>query len=156
MNFELYHVGYVVDDIEAAMADYGRALGLTWAVVTPRSLRVVVDGSETPQEAELLATYSVQGPPYVELIQELSGSLWGREAGRLDHLGFWVDDLAGAFAELSAQGLDTSVQAVDDHGCPIRFSYQRASSESGPWIELVDSSVRPALMAWVTGGSYEV
>lgn len=156
MSPELYHVGYVVDDIQAAMAHYGKALGLTWAVVTPRSLRVVVDGSETPQEVELLATYSVQGPPYVELIQELSGEVWGGGARCLDHLGFWVDDLAGAFAELRSEGLDASVQAVDDHGCPIRFSYQRGASPSGPWIELVDRSVQPALLAWVTGGSYEV
>lgn len=156
MSPELYHVGYVVDDIQAAMAHYGKALGLTWAVVTPRSLRVVVDGSETPQEVELLATYSMQGPPYVELIQELSGDVWGRGARCLDHLGFWVDDLAGAFAELRSEGLDASVQAVDDHGCPIRFSYQRGASQSGPWIELVDRSVQPALLAWVTGGSYEV
>lgn len=156
MSPELYHVGYVVDDIEASMALYSRALGLTWAAVTPRSLRVVVNGSEPPRTVELLATYSVQGPPYVELIQELSGDVWGGGSLRLDHLGYWVDDLAASFAQLRADGLDASVQAVDDHDCPIRFSYQRVSSESGPWIELVDRAVRPALMAWVTGGSYDV
>jgi hypothetical protein len=156
MSPELYHVGYVVDDIEIAMAHYSKALGLTWAVVTPRSLRVVASGSDTPQSVELLATYSVQGPPYVELIQELSGGVWGSGALRLDHLGYWVDDLAGSFAQLRADGLDASVQAVDEHDCPIRFSYQRASSDSGPWIELVDRAVRPGLMAWVNGGSYDV
>lgn len=156
MSPELYHVGYVVDDIEAAMAHYGAALGLSWAVVTPRVLRVVVDGADTPKDVELLATYSVQGPPYVELIQELSGGVWGPGSRRLDHLGYWVDDLPAAFAELSAKGLDASVQAVDAHDCPIRFSYQRASSQTGPWIELVDRAVRPALLAWVSGSSYDV
>lgn len=155
---ELFHVGYVVDDIAAAMAAYSAPLGLTWATVTPRPLCVRVDEAGDPVEVELLATYSQQGPPYVELIQELRGGVWtgGRHGARLDHLGYWEPDRAGAATRLRAAGCAASVQGLDADGLPSRFTYLRPGAGGGPWIELVDEQVKPELLAWIAGGDYVV
>lgn len=154
---ELYHVGYVVDDIHRAMADYSAAAGLTWSDVAPRPLRVRVDEGADPVEVELLATYSRQGPPHVELIQELRGGVWagGHHGARLDHVGYWEPDLAGATARLRAAGCTASVAAVDPQGRPTRFAYLRPPS-GGPWLELVDEAVKPELLAWIAGEPYRV
>ncbi|GAA0828059.1 VOC family protein [Streptosporangium amethystogenes subsp. fukuiense] len=152
---EHFHYGLVVDDIERAMAEYAAALGLTWADVATRAVRVAgADGGE-PVDAVLLATYSRQGPPYVELIQDVRGGVWSG-ASRLDHIGYWVPDLAEGLAGLEASGFTASVQAVDGDGRPTRFGYRRPPSGTGPWIELVDLAVRPQLLAWIEGGGYDV
>lgn len=153
---ELYHVGYVVDDIEKAMAGYAATAGRTWSEIRPRPLRVRVDDSEEIVEVELLAAYSQPGPPYVELIQDVRGGIWsgGAHGGaRLDHLGYWESDLAGRVAALRAAGCTEIVHAVDDDGNPNRFAYVR-SPGGGPWLELVDESVRPELMAWIEDTSW--
>lgn len=154
---ELYHYGFVVDDIESAMATYGEPLHLTWAPVSTRRVRVVVDGAGPPVDVRLLATYSQQGPPYVELIQELDGDIWSQGSLGLNHVGFWVPDLAAGFERLRAAGLDASVQAVDEDGEPTRFSYQHAPGGSGaPWVELVDVAIKPQLTDWICGNAYVV
>jgi len=155
-EMELYHVGYVVDDIEEAMRTYGSALGLTWAAVTPRPVRVQVDDEPEPREILLLATYSRQGPPYIELIQEVDGDVWSSAGPRLDHVGYWIPDLRDAMEHAVATGLDRRVCAVDEHGDSTRFCYVRSSTSAGPWVELVDASVRPGLLEWVAGGDYVV
>ena len=153
---ELYHVGYVVEDIHAAMGDYTAAAGLTWSEVALRSLRVRLDGGD-PVEVELLAAYSRQGPPYVELIQELRGGVWtgGHHGARLDHIGYWEPDLAGTTARLHAAGCTASVAAVDADDRPTRFTYLRPPS-GGPWLELVDTAARPELLDWIAGQPYRV
>lgn len=153
---KLYHYGFVVDDIETAMEVYAAALDLEWSSVVPRDVRVVVDGAE-PVDVRLLAAYSRGGAPHVELIQELEGDVWSRGARGLHHLGYWVTDLDAEFDRLRECGMDSSVRCVDDAGVPQRFSYQRASSVAGgPWVELVDETVRPQLMAWIGGGAYDL
>jgi hypothetical protein len=150
---ELYHVGYVVDDIEKAMAALSATAGRTWSEIRPRHLKVQVDDSPEILQVELLAAYSRPGPPYVELIQDVSGGIWsgGAHGGaRLDHLGYWEADLPGRVAALRAAGCTQVVHAVDDSGNPVRFAYMRAPG-GGPWLELVDESVKPELMAWIEG-----
>lgn len=152
-----FHVGYVVSDLDAAMQDYGAAAGLTWARVTPRPVRVRVDEGSDPVSVDLLATYSQQGPPYVELIQEVRGGVWtdGPRGPRLDHLGYWCTDLAAETRRLLEQPGTASVLAVDPMGQPTRFAYLRPPS-GGPWVELVDERVKPDLLAWVAGQVYQV
>ncbi|GAY08334.1 VOC family protein [Pseudonocardia sp. N23] len=152
---DLYHVGYVVDDIEKAMAGLSATAGRTWSEIRPRPLRVQVDDDPTVIEVELLAAYSRPGPPFVELIQDVRGGIWsgGAHGGaRLDHLGYWERDLPGRVAALRAAGATQLVHAVDDDGNPTRFAYLRAPG-GGPWLELVDESVEPELMAWIEGRS---
>jgi len=153
----LFHVGYVVDDIRQAMAEYGDATGLTWAQPTLRPVRVLVDEDTEPVEVQLWATYSQQGPPHLELIQEVRGGVWGGVNGslRLDHVGYWESDLRAGTARLMSIPGTAAVRAVDEQGRPSRFAYFRPPS-GGPWLELVEERVRPELSAWIQGEPYRV
>ena len=54
---------------------------------------------------DLTVVYSVEGPPYLELIESQEGGVWGHHHGEgLHHIGSYHDDLAGRVAELLAVG----------------------------------------------------
>jgi hypothetical protein len=94
-----WQVGIVVEDIEQAMDEFTRALGAEWTEVQDRMSGRV--------------TFSRQGPPYLELIEGKPGGLWDASAGsRIDHLGFW------------AQDLDEERRRLEQEGAPVIFNGQ--------------------------------
>ena len=95
-----FHVGIVVADLEAALDELAQVAGIEF-----RDLGRPQVGGWTIRVA-----YSVDGPPHLELIEGPPGSPWDASAGaRLDHLGFWVDDLAGERARLEALGMQADL-----------------------------------------------
>jgi hypothetical protein len=140
----MYHVGLVVPDLRAAMEQYADTLGLTWATPHETALKVVVDGQR--RVGELSVTYSLDGPPYLELIQEHRGSVWGADGLNLTHIGFWADDLETAKRQLEESGLLSRVYEHDEQGRLARFSFH--PSGGGVWLELVRSSFQDQLDAW--------
>jgi catechol 2,3-dioxygenase-like lactoylglutathione lyase family enzyme len=142
-GLDMYHVGVVVPDVREAMARYSEALGFTWSAVGDSVLDVLVDGR--PREARIAATYSMQGPPYLELVEERSGGVWATEALGLQHVGLWTDDLAGSIERLDAAGLPGRVRHVPAEGSPALFSYHDGGA--GLWWELVSTAFRPRLEA---------
>lgn len=73
-GLDLYHIGLTVPDLRAAMEQYSDAFGFGWATVRESTHAVVVDGEQ--RQAQIAVTYSVQGPPYLELIEERRGAVW--------------------------------------------------------------------------------
>ncbi len=142
-GLDMYHVGVVVPDVRAAMAQYSAALGFTWSDGGDTVLDVVVDGR--PRPARIAATYSLEGPPYLELVEELSGGVWAAEALALNHVGLWTDDLAGSARRLDAADLPGRVRHAPPSGQPELFSYHDAGQ--GLWWELVSTAFRPRLEA---------
>ncbi len=138
----MYHVGLVVADLATAVEKYGDALELKFAAARDIELPVVVDGR--PRTVRMLATYSIDGPPYLELIEERAGSTWAADAFGMNHMGFWAEDMPSAMARLEANGLPGRVR---DTSCPPRVSYHQAGA--GMWVELVSPAVRETLDAWL-------
>lgn len=147
-GLDMYHVGVVVPDVREAMTRYSDALGFTWSPVGDSALEVLVDGR--PREARIAATYSVEGPPYLELIEERSGGVWAVGGLGLQHVGLWTDDLAGSIARLEAAGLPGRVRHLPPEGDPVLFSYHDGGA--GLWWELVSTAFRPRLDARLAAG----
>src|SRR4051794_27627256 len=124
-----FHVGLVVDDLDAAMAQLGAALGLEW--LEPKAMPV-------PGQAEpLQVVFSRQGPPFFELMKGPPGSAWDPVAGaRVDHLGFWTDDLGAESARLTAAGAPVVLDGTE-HGMALKY---HALSSAGLRIEVFDMS----------------
>jgi hypothetical protein len=129
VTLSFYHIGYAVEDIDAAMTQFP---GIEWNPVEHRELG--------PWPFSI--TFSLSGPPFLELIQGPSGGPW-TPSSEPHHLGYWSDDLAADQAALAAQGL---VPDFDGgvHGRP--FSYHRLPGDLGR-IELVDVAARPGFLA---------
>lgn len=143
----LYHMGLVVPDLAAAMAQLSEQLGLMWAPVREFPVRVV-EGGRPPVELSVPATYSQQGPPYFELIQATGQGLWSTAyAGQLHHLGLFVDDVAAEVQRLEAIGFVTEMVGVQPDGSFGGPVYLRNSL--GVRIELGGPQAREMVRAWV-------
>jgi Glyoxalase/Bleomycin resistance protein/Dioxygenase superfamily len=131
-----FHVGIVVKDLEQAMTDMGLALGLSWASIRTLPYR----------EGSLRLTCSRQGPPHLELFQSLSGSHWDASNGsRIDHLGFWSDDLEAGRRHMLANGMSVCLD-----GTTIGWNFIYFDNPHGLRIELADVRRRPAVEEWLS------
>jgi hypothetical protein len=136
-----FHVGIVVDALDAALASLSELFGYEWCEQV--HLPTPVTTPDGAFQLDLRFAYSTT-VPRLELIQAVPGSLWEAAAGSgIHHLGYWSDDVAADAAALEAQGcaLEAAGQV---------WAYYR--SPAGPRIELVDRVVAPGLeQYWATG-----
>jgi hypothetical protein len=147
-----FHVGYVVPDLAEAMRRLTASAGLRWAAARtlPVTLRTDVPGLAGEISTEVSLTYSVQGPPHLELIAERPGTIWGSEYPRLHHLGYWSGRFADDITALTRAGFEFEAGAVDEHGALTRFAYLR-EPYTGLRVELRDEARRPATERWLRG-----
>ena len=144
-GLELYHLGQTVPDLGAAMEQYTATFGFSWATIHESTPEVIVDGER--RRAEIAVTYSIQGPPYLELVQERRGSIWGADGFALTHVGFWAEDLDAGRRSLEESGLVARVRDAGRDGSPARYSYHPFGG--GMWIELVHTSFKVQLADWI-------
>jgi catechol 2,3-dioxygenase-like lactoylglutathione lyase family enzyme len=132
---DYFHVGIIVSDLDEAQEVLGRQLGLDWWDEPNQN---VYDGSV------LRVCYSLGEPPFVELVQGVPGGGWEPSAApRIDHLGYWSDDLENDRDDLVARGMPVDIDGLA-HG--TRFTYHRADN-GGFRVELVDVVYREGLLA---------
>lgn len=145
----IYHVGVLTESLEAAMADLGAQLGLTWCTVQEREMPVrMPDGERT---VRIRFTYSAEGPQHVELLEAEPGSYWdGTGRAGLHHVGIWSDDLTADTDGLVAAGWTLEISGVAPSGGYGTFTYVRAPT--GQLVELVDSRARTRFEGWWAGG----
>src|SRR6266516_1189387 len=89
----VYHVGYVVEDLAAAMAQFSDAIGARWVdhVVHARYL----DEHKEQVDVDLHTSFSLDGPVHIELIEAAPGTIWELGSGAaMHHVGLWTDDVA--------------------------------------------------------------
>jgi catechol 2,3-dioxygenase-like lactoylglutathione lyase family enzyme len=141
---DLYHVGIVVTDIEAASTKLSRLLGITWGPIM--SLNAVEYRDEAGHDIVLPTTmrYST-GTPCLELILEVPGSVWVRnESSNLHHIGFWTDSMPEQSDAFSAAGCPQQLCGRAAADAPTSFAYHR-DDDLGIRMELVDGSMRDAM-----------
>lgn len=144
-----YHVGIVVDDLEATMAAHTVAMGSEWASV--QALTVELCDAEGCTSTPVRMTYTRQGPTYVELIEAVPGTVWTASEG-VHHLGVWCDDVDAESRRLEAEGFAPLAWARGRDGKRAWFAYHSVPGLGR--LELVDRRSRPAFERWMAGGDY--
>ena len=134
-----YHVGYVVPDVDVAMELLAGTLGMRWTEVTERPRIVHTEDGTT--EVRFRVVYSVQGPPYMELVEQIPSTLWSPPGQH--HVGFWSEDVRRDSNELAAAGLPRAAWAETERPGAWRWAYHR--QPFGGYIELVDRVVEAEL-----------
>jgi hypothetical protein len=124
-----FHVGIIVEDLDAAMAELGRALNVTWGPAIAREVG--------PWRYRI--AYSVEGPPHLELVEGAPDSPWARAPG-LDHLGWWTADQDAELARLAEQGI-----AVDADLRELGSALYVRAPVTDMRLELNDASRRDGL-----------
>ena len=142
------HTALAVPNLGEAMAAYSGSLGLKWA--KPQSSTMHIRTTAGDVSTRISYTYSIEGPPHLELIAGEAGTVWAPRPG-LHHVGVWTDSLAADAAELERQGMPIETAGIARSGrSPAGFTYHL--SAHGLRIELVDDASRPAFERWFAGG----
>jgi catechol 2,3-dioxygenase-like lactoylglutathione lyase family enzyme len=137
---ELYHTGIVVEDIEAAKAEYTDFMGVSFGFQGEADMPVwFPDGAKT---VTFRFAYTAQGPHRLELVGALPGTLWTAPSpGHAHHLGYWCDDVPAASAELTRRGAPLAAKLgtlePDEDGVIVLHR-----APSGIYLELVSSEMR--------------
>lgn len=125
-----YHVGIVVADLDRAIVDYADMLHLTFP--QPRTTAVEQAHEGTVAQHEVRAVFSMEGPPYVELIENAVGVLGARHNG-LHHFGYACDDVDEALRELREAG--RTIEATLSKDGVIAAFFVRSAGPHGARIE---------------------
>lgn len=141
----LFHTGMVVDNVETAMSTFSKAFGYHWA--EPIELEAQCKTREGILPRHSIATYSLEGPHHIELIQQIDDTAWKTASGgpKVHHLGFWVDDLEESIERLGKLGFQLEVEDVSG---ALSYHYQ---SGMGLYIELVHARAREQFDEWWDG-----
>ncbi|MEU7145305.1 VOC family protein [Nocardia sp. NPDC046473] len=141
-----YHIGIVVADLDKAMAELGK-IGLEWHAPTRNDSDVFSNGETTHVQPWM--TYSKQGPPYLELLEQMPGTIWS-EPG-LHHLGIWADDVPAESKRLTAEGLPLLISSHDNTTDSPSCYHQ---TSDGVRLELMDiGRVGPGLALYLSGAA---
>jgi hypothetical protein len=142
----LYHVAFAVPDLEAAMAQTGDSLGLTWASVREAGMALRgPDGREAVNG--LRAVYSRQGPTYWELVWGPPGSRFAVGAGpRFDHAGIFVEHVGQEVERLERTGWTTTHRAVT---ADSRTGVAYLSNALGIHLELLPLASKETIQNWL-------
>jgi len=164
----IFHMGYVVPDLEKAMHYWLDVMGIGPFFVETHDLPVgfVFKGKPIHIRSKVALTFS--GENYIELIEDFSpdetpNSLFLRDfpagkihlAGGLQHLGCMVDDVNAAIEQAGARDHVLMTAVVG----PIRLAYIQPSREAqagtmlelierGPFIERKIATVKAASIGW--------
>ena len=136
-----FHVGIVLDDLDAGLAEMTEMFGYEWAAPLAVQTPVVLPDREFM--LDLRFAYSVT-EPRVELVQSVAGNPVGprRLGSGVHHVGYWSDDVAADAAVLEAHGYANEAKGVRPDGAAA-WAYHR--SPRGPRIELVSRELQPGL-----------
>lgn len=115
---QIAHFGFVVPDLDQAVRELSTRWRLSFVPTLDADLTVRVRG--VPEIHHLTSMWSQEGPPHIELIQEVRDSPWRAHAG-LDHVGYWLEssDLSAQLALMD----ENLVEVRSETGAPIQFVY---------------------------------
>jgi catechol 2,3-dioxygenase-like lactoylglutathione lyase family enzyme len=140
-----YHVGIVTADIDDAVEKYSNVFDLAFApILTSEGVRFT---GAYEAEHDIRWAFSVDGPPYIELIQGVGDDLLSAAGGdRIHHIGRWAPH--GQVAALkSKMGDYISIDRPGLEGNSVWFA--DPSHFRGIWVELVDEGTKDEFQTWL-------
>ncbi|MEJ2870509.1 VOC family protein [Actinomycetospora sp. OC33-EN08] len=145
----LYHTGLIVNDLDRAMSQMGRALGLRWA--PPKESTTPLLGPDGLVGRHVRFTYSLQGPHFVELLEQIDARPYVNLTGGrfIHHLGYYTNDLAAASADLEHHGYRRELSGDEQDGAITRAAFHYNDETPGMWIELVSHEIAVEIGAWI-------
>jgi catechol 2,3-dioxygenase-like lactoylglutathione lyase family enzyme len=148
---ELFHVGILVADLDEAIARWSKALGLRFAPVMGQEVTVK---DPEPHKDTASAAYSLDGPPYIELVQARPTGHLSLEANGgegLHHLGLWAAPHADYVKSPLGVALPPVVSICSFTDEPDMWLTDRTAL-NGVTLEMVSDVMRPGLAAMLGAG----
>lgn len=124
---EVFHMGIIVADLEAAQQELTQSLGVGWTKPATMALKGWAPG--TGQHSyQLTISFTVEGPVHIELLYGSPGSYYDvsqRGAG-LHHIGVWVDDVTKVNQDLVGRGYAVELAGASPEEGYGAFTYVRS------------------------------
>jgi len=134
-----FHVGILVKDIEAAAADFTALLGVEFE---PVRSQLVATGETTR------LCYSLQGPPYLELMEMTGDGIWSSAHGEgLHHIGAADPSVPG---RCTAFGGEVDLVSAAGDGSP-QVVITRPEALHGVRLEYFDAAVAAGFLGYLRG-----
>jgi hypothetical protein len=149
----VFHLGILVKDMDAGVERFGALLGIRFRPPAIAHVDAYVEGSRS-SVLDLKVTYSMEGPPYVELLEAQGDGLYGAHHGEgFHHIGVWEPDCEARKAEWERKGLESEGVQYTPEG-RIIVAYFRPEGSHGARLELVDEARRRQMEQWIRGGDW--
>ena len=137
MSEPFFHVGILVKDLETARADFTGRLGVTFEPVREQQLAT----GETSRFC-----YSLQGPPYLELVEMTGTGSWSADQPEgFHHIGVGDPDVPGRCA---AAGAGVELIAPGPDGKPL-VALTPPEALHGVRVELFDANVAAQYLGYL-------
>jgi catechol 2,3-dioxygenase-like lactoylglutathione lyase family enzyme len=153
-GWPMSHVGFIVDDLETAIARFSDVLGLTFN--KPKTVHL--DHLHDPLERRglLKVAFSIEGPPHYELIEGDGKGIYSMDGGGegMHHVGVWETDLEERVKEMAAKGLIMEARVHLDDGMMLT-SFNDPRDLHGVRVEFVDDADRPTMEAFMKSGGFD-
>lgn len=146
----IFHSGFLVDDLDAAMDLYGRSLGLTWATPFTFDALPLWTPERGLHTVSNRVTYSIEGPQHLEIQVGDPGSFYDPAIHTGDHVGLWVEDTTAEVAALQADGwtvVAAGAPPEDGYGSFVYLRHGRVKM----MVELVSTGLQPMFERWWSG-----
>lgn len=136
-----FHVGIVVEDLDAARQRLTDLFGITWGPIQRMPAVDVRDGNGRDLALPSNICYSAD-EPRIELIEEVPGSVWVRNPySNLHHIGFWTPTF------------DDDTSALTGGACPVQLCGRAGAAAPAMWayhdvpdlgirVEVLDDGLR--------------
>ncbi len=139
----LFHIGIIVADMNRGMADIARRFGVAFPDPREANVRVRYRGVES--QVPVKFAYSMQGPPYIELIESVPGTVWEASSGsRIHHLGVFCDNIEDEIAKLESEGFTYEAASLGADGSMQGAQY--INNETLVRLELIRGETRDGFM----------
>ena len=136
---DLFEIGIVVTDLDAAIETFHKALGYTFSLIVEGVLPTRDATGESMPPMRMAVS---RERPQLELIEAVAGTHLTAPAGTgLHHLGYYVDDLAASSRALTAMGVPFICGGFAGEACPTSWAYHEMADRT--LIELVDRQTQP-------------
>jgi hypothetical protein len=140
---DFFHVGVIVPDIRKGIDDIARRFGASFG--EPRKANVRVRYRGVDQQVPVTFVYSRQGPPFIEIIEAVPGTVWEAGAGsRIHHLGVFVNNIEDEIGRLQAEGYEYEAASLGADGSMQGAQY--INNELQIRLELIRGETRDAFL----------
>ena len=136
----LFHIGVIVPDMSKGLEDIARRFGASFP--DPRDAQVSIRYRGEVQSVPVKFAYSQQGPPYIEVIQAVPGTVWEATSGsRIHHLGVFCNNVEDEIGRLEAEGYTYEGASLGADGVSLAGA-QYINNDSGIRLELLAGEMR--------------
>jgi catechol 2,3-dioxygenase-like lactoylglutathione lyase family enzyme len=147
------HVGFVVRDLEAAMARFSSVLGVTFN--EPRTVHFDRLEDPEPRSTQIRVTFSREGPPHYELIEGDGRGIYALDRGEgVHHVGIWEEGAQERMAALLAKGVTSEARVVLADGSVLSW-FNDPEDLHGVRVEFVDDAGRATYERFMKTGEFD-